>query len=299
MQLLWVDKNFQNKDKINNYQLDSSRTTDSVSNINKREELLKRKDKETNEISPKKIKENNEEMINLVKNLKGNKNEFNLNMVTFKKRLSIFLCVIYLILFLISIPKIGIKLGKEQNIDLLIKNNTNTQINILINKLPFHCEENINLNNETNDKNNNCETTGYILDFINNRAFIFRWIIGFIYFVLKCIFFIYTNNKNDDNNIQLEKKISLYQKVSILIFPLILFYLDIRNNISYIEINLKHAYNKTVSFYIMKQKSFSFNDYVEGLIPTFFTFLISIDYDNLQQIIYNYILLKEKQKKII
>ena len=47
-----------------------------------------------------KIKQNNEDMINLVKNLKGNKNEFNLNMVTFKKRLSIFLCVIYLILFL-------------------------------------------------------------------------------------------------------------------------------------------------------------------------------------------------------
>ena len=55
MQLLWVDKNFQNKDKINNYQLDNSRTTDSISNINKREELVKRKDKETKEISPKKI----------------------------------------------------------------------------------------------------------------------------------------------------------------------------------------------------------------------------------------------------
>ena len=33
MQLLWVDDSFPPKDKTNNYQLDSSRTTDSISNI--------------------------------------------------------------------------------------------------------------------------------------------------------------------------------------------------------------------------------------------------------------------------
>jgi hypothetical protein len=87
--------------------------------------------------------------------------------------------------------------------------------------------------------------------------------------------------------------------LSLLIFPLILFYFDLKNNISYIEIYLKHIEDKTVSFYVMKKIRFSFIDYVEGLIPTIFTFLINIDYNNLQRIINTYIYKKEKEKKLI
>ena len=78
-----------------------------------------------------------------------------------------------------------------------------------------------------------------------------------------------------------------------------MFYYDLKNNLSFTEIYLKHIDDKTVSFYIMKKKHFSLIDYVEGLIPTIFTFLINIDYNNLQRIIYTYIYKKEKEKKII
>ena len=290
MQLLSVDKQNQILDKT---QTDSSKAKDSFSNIYNKDEISKIKEKGVSEISPRKTKENNnnEEMLNLVKNLKKNKNEINISMITFKKRLSLALCGIYLFLFLISIPKIPIKIGEEQKIDLLINNNNNTHINILINELPPLFDE-----NKTNDNNSPYETRGFLIEFINNKTFVIRWIIGFIYFVLKCFYFIYSNN---NNALLDEKKIGYASKISLLIFPLIMFYYDLKNNLSFTEIYLKHMDDKTVSFYIMKEKRFSFIDYVEGLIPTIFTFLINIDYNNLQRIINTYIYKKEKQKKII
>ena len=290
MQLLSVDKQNQILDKT---QTDSSKAKDSFSNIYNQDEISKIKEKGVSEMSPRKTKENNnnEEMLNLVKNLKKNKNEINISMITFKKRLSLALCGIYLFLFLLSIPKIPIKIGEEQKIDLLINNNNNTHINILINELPSLFDE-----NKTNDNNSPYETKGYLIEFINNKTFVIRWIIGFIYFVLKCFYFIYSNN---NNALMDEKKIGYASKISLLIFPLIMFYYDLKNNLSFTEIYLKHMDDKTVSFYIMKEKRFSFIDYVEGLIPTIFTFLINIDYNNLQRIMNTYIYKKEKQKKII
>ena len=290
MQLLSVDKKNQILDKT---QTDSSKARDSFSNIYNQDEVSKIKEKGVSEISPRKTKENNnnEEMLNLVKNLKKNKNEINISMITFKKRLSLALCGIYLFLFLLSIPKIPIKIGEEQKIDLLINNNNNTHINILINELPPLFDE-----NKTNDNNSPYETRGFLIEFINNKTFVIRWTIGFIYFILKCFYFIYSNN---NNALLDEKKIGYASKISLLIFPLIMFYYDLKNNLSFTEIYLKHMDDKTVSFYIMKEKRFSFIDYVEGLIPTIFTFLINIDYNNLQRIINTYIYKKEKQKKII
>ena len=284
MQLLSVDKNGQQKD--------NSETPDPVSNIYKQNEIRRLNEKEISDMSSKKTKENNnnEEMLNLVKNLKKDKNEMNVSMITFKTRLSFALCGIYLFLFLISIPKIPIKIGQEQKIDILIKNNDNTHINILINELPSLFDE-----NKTNDNNNPSEIKGYVLEFVYNKKFINRWIIGFIYFGLKCFYFIYSNN----NNALIDEKIIDYaSKLSLLIFPLILFYFDLKNNLSFTEIYLEHIYDKTVSFYIMKEKSFSFIDYVEGIIPTVFTSLINVNYNNLQRIIYTYIYKEEKEKKL-
>ena len=284
MQLLSVDKNGQQKD--------NSETPDPVSNIYKQDEIRRLKEKEISDMSSKKTKENNnnEEMLNLVKNLKKNKNEINVSMITFKTRLSFALCGIYLFLFLISIPKIPIKIGQEQKIDLLIKNNDNAHINILINELPSLFDE-----NKTIDNDSPHEIKGYVLEFVYNKKFINRWIIGFIYFALKCFYFIYSNN----NNALIDEKIIDYaSKLSLLIFPLILFYFDLKNNLSFTEIYLEHIYDKTVSFYIMKEKSFSFIDYVEGIIPTVFTSLINVNYNNLQRIIYTYIYKEEKEKKL-
>ena len=238
-----------------------------------------------------------------MKNLKVEKISNSINLINFKKILSLVLCAIYLTLFLTNIPKIPVKIGDEQKIDVLIKNSTNKNINILINNLNFLCNKNRAYNNEglqQNNEINNCETTGYLFEFSNNKIFIFRWIIGFSYFVVKCIIFIYSKNKTDNiNSLIDERKISYVQKISMLIFPLSLFYFDLQNNIYFTEITQEHIYNKSISFFIKKEKRFSMIDYIEGLIPTIFSFLISIDYKNLDNIINNIFIKKKKLNKLV
>jgi hypothetical protein len=305
MKLIWIDKNFPSNDKISSYQLDSSRTTDSISNLNNKEEIIKNEEKEISYFSNTKNNEtdNNEETLNLLKNLKVEKISNSINLINFKKILSLVLCAIYLTLFLTNIPKIPVKIGDEQKIDVLIKNSTNKNINILINNLNFLCNKNRAYNNEglqQNNEINNCETTGYLFEFSNNKIFIFRWIIGFSYFVVKCIIFIYSKNKTDNiNSLIDERKISYVQKISMLIFPLSLFYFDLQNNIYFTEITQEHIYNKSISFFIKKEKRFSTIDYIEGLIPTIFSFLISIDYRNLENIINNIFIKKKKLNKLV
>lgn len=305
MKLIWIDKNFPSNDKISSYQLDSSRTTDSISNLNNKEEIIKNEEKEISYFSNTKNNEtdNNEETLNLLKNLKVEKISNSINLINFKKILSLVLCAIYLTLFLTNIPKIPVKIGDEQKIDVLIKNSTNKNINILINNLNFLCNKNRAYNNEGLQQNNeikNCETTGYLFEFSNNKIFIFRWIIGFSYFVVKCIIFIYSKNKTDNiNSLIDERKISYVQKISMLIFPLSLFYFDLQNNIYFTEITQEHIYNKSISFFIKKEKRFSTIDYIEGLIPTIFSFLISIDYRNLENIINNIFIKKKKLNKLV
>ena len=305
MKLIWIDKNFPSNDKISSYQLDSSRTTDSISNLNNKEEIIKNEEKEISYFSNTKNNEtdNNEETLNLLKNLKVEKISNSINLINFKKILSLVLCAIYLTLFLTNIPKIPVKIGDEQKIDVLIKNSTNKNINILINNLNFLCNKNRAYNNEglqQNNEINNCETTGYLFEFSNNKIFIFRWIIGFSYFVVKCIIFIYSKNKTDNiNSLIDERKISYVQKISMLIFPLSLFFFDLQNNIYFTEITQEHIYNKSISFFIKKEKRFSMIDYIEGLIPTIFSFLISIDYRNLENIINNIFIKKKKLNKLV
>ena len=305
MKLIWIDKNFPSNDKISSYQLDSSRTTDSISNLNNKEEIIKNEEKEISDFSNTKNNEtdNNEETLNLLKNLKVEKISNSINLINFKKILSLVLCAIYLTLFLTNIPKIPVKIGDEQKIDVLIKNSTNKNINILINNLNFLCNKNRAYNNEGLQQNNeikNCETTGYLFEFSNNKIFIFRWIIGFSYFVVKCIICIYSKNKTDNiNSLIDERKISYVQKISMLIFPLSLFYFDLQNNIYFTEITQEHIYNKSISFFIKKEKRFSTIYYIEGLIPTIFSFLISIDYRNLENIINNIFIKKKKLNKLV
>ena len=305
MKLIWIDKNFPSNDKISSYQLDSSRTTDSISNLNNKEEIIKNEEKEISYFSNTKNNEtdNNEETLNLLKNLKVEKISNSINLINFKKILSLVLCAIYLTLFLTNIPKIPVKIGDEQKIDVLIKYSMNKNINILINNLNFLCNKNTAYNNESlqqNNEINNCETTGYLFEFSNNKIFIFRWIIGFSYFVVKCIIFIYSKNKTDNiNSLIDERKISYVQKISMLIFPLSLFYFDLQNNIYFTEITQEHIYNKSISFFIKKEKKFSIIDYIEGLIPTIFSFLISIDYKNLENIINNIFIKKKKLNKLV
>ena len=294
MQLIWVGDSFPSKEKNNknnNYQLDSSRTTDSISYLYNPDETPQKEEMENSTIS--KLNDNNyfkdEENRTLIDNLKEQKIKNNHNNIYFKKRLSIILCVIYSILFLINVPKIPLKIGEEQKIESLIKNDFNKKINILINQFIF-----------SNECENKCGTTGYLLEFSINKTYLLKWLIGFSYFIIKCICFVYSNNDNINTHYLLDKnKINVIQKISMLFFPLSLFYYDFKNNISYTEVKTERINDKEISFFIMTKKRFSMIDYVEGLIPTLFYFLISINYDNMERIINIFNIRKSKLKKVI
>jgi hypothetical protein len=286
MQLIWVEDSFPQKEKTNNnnnYQLDSSRTTDSVSYLYNQDENQPNEEKETLDFSS---FNTNDEKRHLIDNLKENNSN---NNISFKKYLSIFLCVIYCLLFLTNNPTIPVKIGEEQNIETLINSNTDKKINILINQL-FLCS----------DTENNRGIKGFLLEFSINKIYLVRWLIGFSYFIVKCICFIYSNNENNNNNYLLDKsKVNIIQKISMLFFPLYLFYYDFKNNISYSEIKVEKINNKEISFFVMTKKNFSSIDYIEGLIPTLFYFLISIDYDNFLKIINTLNIKRNKMNKVV
>ena len=202
--------------------------------------------------------------------------------------MSIFLCVIYCLLFLTNNPTIPVKIGEERNIEDLIKDNQNKKINILINQIVF-----------CNASGNSRTSSGFLLEFKINKIYLFRWLIGFSYFFIKCICFIYSNNENNSNILLDKHRINLLQKFSMLFFPLFLFYYDYKNNISYSKLKIEKINDKEISFYLMTKKSFSMIDYIEGLIPTLFYFLISIDYNNLNKSINTFKIKTNKEKKVI
>ena len=301
MKLIWDDKTFLKNEKESNYQLDSSRTTDSISNVISQNEISKGEEKEYSDFLPSRYKEkNNNEETFFLQNDFDEKNQISMHIINFKKYFSFVLCTIYLLLFLISIPKNPIKIGEERQInEALIRNNSNQYINILINNFNLFCQDNLATNINPNVAKN-FETTGYLLEFTYNKMYILRWFIGFFYFILKCIFFIYSNNKiNINNNFLNERIIKIVQKGSMLIFPLTLFYFDLQNKIVYTQIKSEQIDNKFVSFFIMKEKKLSMNDYIEALIPTLFVFLISFDYNILGKIISNFNLKTSKLKKAV
>ena len=289
MQLIWVEDSFPQKEKTNsnnNYQLDSSRTTDSVSYLYNQDENQPNEEKETLDFSS---FNTNDEKNHLIDNLKENKVKNNSNNnISFKKYLSIFLCVIYCLLFLTNNPTIPAKIGEERNIEDLIKDNQNKKINILINQIVF-----------CNASRNSRTSSGFLLEFKINKIYLFRWLIGFSYFFIKCICFIYSNNENKSNILLDKHRINLLQKFSMLFFPLFLFYYDYKNNISYSKLKIEKINDKEISFYLMTKKSFSMIDYIEGLIPTLFYFLISIDYNNLNKSINTFKIKTNKEKKVI
>ena len=107
MKLIWDDKTFLKNEKESNYQLDSSRTTDSISNVISQNEIPKGEEKENFDFLPSKYKEkNNNEETFFLQNDFDEKNQISILIINFKKYFSFVLCTIYLILFLISIPKI-------------------------------------------------------------------------------------------------------------------------------------------------------------------------------------------------
>jgi len=288
MEIIGIDDVLPSKDKNNIYQIDTSRTADSLSHIYQ-DEILPKEDNENNEIILINNKDD-DEYRELITKLNNRKIQIYYDTFSFKKRLSIALCSIYYILFLMTIPKNAEKIGEEQNINILTQINGTKKIDILINSINFIV---------SGDKY--LESSGFLLEFRTNKMYIFRWSIGFFYFIIKCICFVYSKNDNDNNsnNILDKKRINIIRKISMIFFPLSLFYYDFKNNISYTEIKVEKIGDKIISYYAMTIKRFTAIDYIEGLILTFLHFLISIDYDNLQKNINTYIIKRMKPDKLI
>ena len=288
MEIIGIDDVLPSKDKNIVYQIDTSRTADSLSHIYQ-DETLPKEDNENNEIILINNKDD-DEYRELITKLNNRKIQIYYDTFSFKKRLSIALCSIYYILFLMTIPKNAEKIGEEQNINILTQINGTKKIDILINSINFIV---------SGDKY--LESSGFLLEFRTNKMYIFRWSIGFFYFIIKCICFVYSKNDNDNNsnNILDKKRINIIRKISMIFFPLSLFYYDFKNNISYTEIKVEKIGDKIISYYAMTIKRFTAIDYIEGLILTFLHFLISIDYDNLQKNINTYIIKRMKPDKLI
>ena len=288
MEIIGIDDVLPSKDKNIVYQIDTSRTADSLSHIYQ-DEILPKEDNENNEIILINNKDD-DEYRELITKLNNRKIQIYYDTFSFKKRLSIALCSIYYILFLMTIPKNAEKIGEEQNINILTQINGTKKIDILINSINFIV---------SGDKY--LESSGFLLEFRTNKMYIFRWSIGFFYFIIKCICFVYSKSDNDNNsnNILDKKRINIIRKISMIFFPLSLFYYDFKNNISYTEIKVEKIGDKIISYYAMTIKRFTAIDYIEGLILTFLHFLISIDYDNLQKNINAYIIRRMKPDKLI
>ena len=305
-------------DKNMNFSLDSSRTADSVSNLYNSDTTPLKAEMDIDEVKNLEITSslNYEDNIVDVK-INGQKNQIDdekknnkHQYFMFKMQLSIIFSGIYLLLFLLSLPKTAVKVGNEKNLKILIKTNNTQNINILINNFQFFFDdENENKNhfgnnsniNETKElnkkKNNNFEFSGYILNFQVDNKHVMRWIIGFICFIIRCACFTFSEEEIKVKFLN-KNRISFIQKLSCLVFPLWVFYYDINNNESYTKIKDEFINNKSITYYIMTKKQYSMHDYVEVIIPTLFYFLMSIVYRGMEEYFATYFRYKKKMRKL-
>lgn len=306
------------KDKNLNFSLDSSRTADSISNLYNSDTTPLKTEMDIDEVKNLEITssinyDDNivDVKINGLKNQvdddqKNDKNQY----FMFKVQIAIIFSGIYLLLFLLSLPKAPVKVGDEKNIKILTKTNNTQNLNILINNFQFSFDDkNENNNqfsnnsniNETKDfnikKNINHEFSGYILNFKIDNRHVMRWLIGFLCFIVRSACFTFSEEEIKAKFLN-KKRISLIQKLSCLLFPLWTFYYDINNNESYTKIKDEFINNKSITYYIMTQKQFSMFDYVEGIIPTLFYFLMSIVYRGMEESVAGYFKYKKKQRKL-
>ena len=305
-------------DKNMNFSLDSSRTADSVSNLYNSDTTPLKAEMDIDEIKNLEITSslNYEDNIVDVK-INGQKNQIDdekknnkHQYFMFKMQISIIFSGIYLLLFLLSLPKTAVKVGDEKNLKLLIKTNNTENLKILINNFQFFFDDenenknhfdnssNINETKESNKKkNNNYEFSGYILNFKVDNRHVMRWIIGFICFIIRCACFTFSEEEIKVKFLN-KNRISFIQKLSCLVFPLWVFYYDINNNESYTKIKDEFINNKSITYYIMTKKQFSMHDYVEGIIPTLFYFLMSIVYRGMEEYFAGYFRYKKKMRKL-
>ena len=286
---------------------DSPRTSDSLSKSDKSDvlplneieiDISKRKDFISNSIIYDENEYNSKTDFlesynkNINDNNIGNNKDTNISQYfKFKIRVSLILCIIYLMLFLMNIPRCAIKTGEEKNINTFIKSNKTEDLNILINNFQFSFSQ---------FEKSNKEISGFLLEFRVNKKYLIRWTIGFIYFIIRNICFIYNGTQKNNEKSIFKNRIDSIQKLSCLLFPLLLFFYDKKSNIfSYVKIKNEYMDFKMVNYFVMVEKNSSINDYIEAIIPTIFYFLISLFYNGIEQNFIVFIKNSKKETKLV
>lgn len=149
-------------DKNMNFSLDSSRTADSVSNLYNSDTTPLKAEMDIDEVKNLEITSSlnyddnivdvkiNGQQNQIDDGKKNNKHQY----FKFKMQMSVIFSVIYLLLFLLSLPKTAVKVGDEKNLKILAKTNSTQNINILINNFQFSFDDE-NENENKNQFNNN------------------------------------------------------------------------------------------------------------------------------------------------
>ena len=323
MKINKIEYSFMQKEKNSNFSLDSSRTVDSISDLYNSDSIPLKTEREFDQkknidySQPNYDKSFNIEIEQKNSQTDDNKIKEQNQFFLFKIQISVTLGIIYFILFLICIPKCPMQIGEEKNLNMLIENNNMDNINILLNNFKIYHDDknevgkkynkNDNIENDfdnnnkkyNNNKNDGYNNSGYLLEYKTDKIYIIRWLIGFLFFSIRCICFIYSNIEFSYKYLD-KNRLSLIQKISCLVFPLCLFYYDIKkNNITYTKIKTEIINNKIISYYVMNEKSFSMIDYVEGIIPTSFYFLLSIVSKGMEKTIGNYLGFRKKINKLV
>ena len=242
--------------------------------IPKKNELMNMNDNMENE--------NEKEEINLI-----NKTQF----ISFKMIISSILIFIYIFLFFLYIPKKPVIVGPEQKISELIRLNTDKSLNILINSFDAFLNQVVFYNNNKNSKisyGKNLDLKGNFLQFQIDKKFILRWLIGFLYFIIRNLCFIYSSKKFNGNLIQ-RKRIEISQSLSCLLFPLLVFFYDLNYNKKFQMIKSNIINGVTVNFFIEFAKKYEKYEYIENIIPTVSFFIFSLISDGFEQTVGNYL----------
>lgn len=224
----------------------------------------------------------------------------------FKLTLSLLFTLVYIFGFLYNFPLKKIKVGKLEDLKNLInKVNINTRgilITNLNNAFDFYLESNIgnsfyknrnlyNLEDEKNGENNNNNSNkvtenyklkGYLLEERFDDTFIFKWMIGLIYFTCRNYLFIHSNDVYTGNFIS-KNRISIIQNLTSFLFPLYLFYYSKRYSASKMIKIKEDNIDPNLSFYIESEKNLSFFAIFDVLFPMIHFFITSMIFNQFEQ----------------
>lgn len=210
----------------------------------------------------------------------------------FKVTLSIIFSIVYILGFAYNMPNQLIKVGEKEEINSLLiekANNKNfyyydnsikgiliSNMNDTFDSLIFNSGNNDN--NENNSKKN--KLYGYLLQEKIDYNFIFKWLVGLIYFTFRNYLFIKSHNNYSGHFIS-QYRISILNNLSTFLFPLYLFYYNERYSAPKMY-KIKQI-NDNLAFFIEIQKNKNFFAKFDVIFPMVHFFITSMIFSQFEQ----------------